>query len=52
MKIYRMPNGKLYRFAEDKAPKEAVPFEFEQKAIEPENKAKKPANKAKKAATK
>ena len=60
MKVYKMPNGKRYRFAEGKAPACAVPIEAEkleqkepeEKAKAPQNKARKPANKAKKAVTK
>ena len=59
MKIYVMPNGKKYRFADKDVPAEAVLFEpkaketpVEPKAKEVPNKAKKPVNKAKKAATK
>lgn len=45
-KVYRMPNGKLYRFAEGEVPAGAEPVE---KAVKAENKAKKVTNKAKKA---
>lgn len=63
MKVYRMPNGRRYRFADDKVPPGAI---LEEKKVEKKeeetpvetktkttaNKAKKPANKAKKAETK
>ena len=46
IKVYKMPNGKLYRFNEGEAPAGAVPVE---KAVKAENKAKKTSNKAAKA---
>lgn len=54
-KVYRMPNGRLYRFSNGEVPAGAVPVEKATpvetaKPVEP--KAKKPANKARKAATK
>lgn len=52
-KVYRMPNGRKYRFKEKDVPADAVLIEKkkpEEKAKKP--KAKKPANKARKAATK
>lgn len=51
-KVYRMPNGRKYRFKEKDVPAGAVLIEKkpEEKAKKP--KAKKPANKARKAATK
>lgn len=66
MKIYIMPNGRKYQFADDKVPKGAVLVEKKKPvpALKPEkkaekkeepakaNKAKKTANKSKKAATK
>ena len=55
-KVYRMPNGRKYRFADGQVPEGAVLIEKkkkpEEKAKKPANKAKKPANKARKAATK
>lgn len=48
-KVYRMPNGRKYRFADGQVPEGAVLIEKKKK---PEKKAKKPANKARKAATK
>ena len=55
-KVYRMPNGRKYRFKEKDVPVGAVLIEKEkpvdEKAKKPANKAKKPANKARKAATK
>ena len=54
MKIYIMPDGKKYQFADDKVPEGAVlakkkkPEKIEEKKAEPKNKAKKPANKSKK----
>ena len=54
-KVYRMPNGRKYRFKEKDVPAGAVLIEKkkpEEKAKKPVNKAKKPANKARKAATK
>ena len=47
IKIYKMPNGKLYRYDEAKAPKEAVLFETDKKV---EEKAEKPAEPKKKEA--
>lgn len=63
MKIYIMPDGKKYQFADDKVPEGAVlakkkkpekkpEKKIEEKKAAPKNKAKKPANKSKKAATK
>ena len=59
MKVYRMPNGRTYRFADKDVPPGAVLVEKAKKKEEVEtkakttaNKAKKPANKAKKAETK
>ena len=52
LKIYKMPNGKKYRFKDGDVPAGAVPVEAEQKAVEPSNKAVKPKNKARKAAKK
>lgn len=62
IRVYKMPNGKLYRYNEKEAPDEAIPCEkktcekaekpVEPKAKEVPNKAKRPANKAKKATTK
>ena len=66
MKVYIMPDGRKYQFADDKVPEGAVlakkkaekkPEQKPEKIIEekkaaPKNKAKKPANKSKKAATK
>lgn len=52
IKIYRMPNGKKYRFRENEAPAEAVLVETEKKAVEPSEKTRKPANKARKAVKK
>ena len=62
MKIYIMPDGKKYQFADDKVPEGAVLAKkkaekkpekiIEEKKAAPKNKAKKPANKSKKAATK
>lgn len=55
MKVYVMPNGRKYRFADNDVPKNAVLYEepkADEKAKEVPNKAKKPVNKAKKAATK
>lgn len=62
MKVYRMPNGRTYRFADKDVPPGAVLVEkakkkeektpVETKAKTTANKAKKPANKAKKAETK
>ena len=55
MKIYIMPDGKKYQFADDKVPEGAVlakkkkpEKKIEEKKAEPKNKAKKPANKSKK----
>ena len=52
VKIYRMPNGKKYRFREDEVPAGAVLVEAEQKTVEPSDKTRKPANKARKAVKK
>ena len=62
MKIYVMPDGRKYQFADDKVPEGAVLIgkkaekkpekKVEEKKAEPKNKAKKPANKSKKAAVK
>ncbi len=49
-KVYRMPNGRKYRFKEKDVPAGAVLIE--KKKPEEKAKAKKPANKARKAATK
>jgi len=45
LKIYRMPNGRIFQFEENDAPKEAVLVEEEKKAA-PKNKARTPKNKA------
>ena len=50
LKVYRMPNGKKYRFKEGEVPEGAVLVG--QKAVEPSNKAVKPANKSRKAVRK
>lgn len=53
LKVYMMPNGRKYRFAEKDVPSGAVPVEaVKEKAVEPSNKAVKPANKARKAVKK
>lgn len=59
MKVYIMPDGRKYQFADDKVPEGAVLAhpkkkveKVEEKKAAPKNKAKKPANKSKKAATK
>lgn len=63
MKVYIMPDGRKYQFADDKVPEGAVlaskkktekkpEKKIEEKKAAPKNKAKKPANKSKKAATK
>ena len=49
-KVYRMPNGRKYRFADGQVPEGAVLIEKKKK--KPEKKTKKPANQARKAATK
>jgi len=51
-KVYRMPNGRKYRFADGQVPEGAVLIEKKKPEKKPANKAKKPANKARKAATK
>ena len=55
MKIYIMPDGRKYQFADDKVPEGAVlakkkkpEKKIEEKKAAPKNKAKKPANKSKK----
>lgn len=47
LKKYRMPNGRIFQFEDNDAPKEAVPVEMtaEKKSV-PANKAKLPKNKA------
>lgn len=67
MKVYIMPDGRKYQFADDQVPEGAVlaskkkaekkpekkpEKKIEEKKAAPKNKAKKPANKSKKAATK
>ena len=49
MKIYKMPNGKLYFFEEGHQPESAVPYHEvkEVKKAEVENKAVQPSNKSK-----
>ena len=54
LKVYKMPNGRRYRFDESNVPQEAILVgqkqkEPEKKPAKKSNKAKKPANKAKKA---
>ena len=44
LKKYRMPNGRIFQFEENEAPKEAVLVE--EKKAAPKNKAKTPKNKA------
>lgn len=52
MKRYRMPNGHVYLFDEDKAPAYAELIEPKKKARRTSNKAKTASNKAKETKTK
>ena len=52
IRVYKMPNGKKYRFEETDAPAEAVLVEKAKAKPVPQKKAKKPVNKARKAANK
>ena len=58
LKVYKMPNGRKYRFEEGNAPAGAILISAETKPTEPAKKeapakkATKPANKARKAANK